>query len=311
MTIAATLKSGRFLAPVALALVLAVAFQGCSLVDYDLELVSVTLTPANAVVAGMTTQQFTAIGTYGDDSERDVTAEAAWASSNPEIATVSSGGLATPAQGGTTTITASLHGVSGSATLIVTNALLESIEVTPANPSIANGTRLKFTATGHFDDASTQDLTSQVTWTSSDPSVTIGTAAGSRGLAASTALGAATSTITATFDTISGSTALTVKAVTLASIAVTPATETIRVGASRQFAATGTFSDSSTQDMTGEVAWQSSSTSVAAFGEPDMAVGEALGKAAGTTTITATSTALLGSVPGTAQLTVEAVAPGY
>ncbi|HEX9050374.1 MAG TPA: Ig-like domain-containing protein [Anaeromyxobacter sp.] len=290
----------------ALSLALLATVQGCRVVTYSVRLTGLAMTPGTASIAATTTQQFTLSGTYSDLSARDVTADAAWSSSDPAVATVS-GGIATPLRAGTTTITAALEGHSASSALTVTNALLQSLEVLPANPSIPNGTALQLSATGHFDDGSVQDLTAQAAWTSSDPSVNVGDAAGSKGLAVSTALGAATSTVTATLGAISGSTALTVRDVTLASLTVTPATATIRVGRGQQFAATGTFSDASTHDMTREATWQSSATSVATVGP----TGLAMGVFAGTATISATSSALLGSVPGDAQLTVQAAAPGY
>ena len=47
---------------------------------------------------------------------------------------------------------------------------LNSISVTPSNPSITTGIAQQFTATGSYSDGSTQNLTSQATWTSSNPS---------------------------------------------------------------------------------------------------------------------------------------------
>ncbi len=295
------------LAPAVLAIgALLAIFQACSLVRYEVKLTSVTVTPANLRMAGTTVQQLTATGRYSDDSERDVTAEAAWTSSDPAVATVS-GGVVTPAQPGTTTITASMGQRSGSTTVTVTNALLQTIDVTPASASIANGTRQQFTATGHFDDGSAQDLTATVTWTSSDASLSVASGPASGGLATSGALGATTSTITAALGTISGSAALTVKGVTLSSVAVTPATATVLLGQTQQLAATGSFSDGSAQPMTGEVAWDTSAPSIATVA----ATGRATGVFAGAATITATSRALLGSVSGAAQLTVKTAGGGY
>ena len=56
---------------------------------------------------------------------------------------------------GTSTISATLGGVSGSTVLTVTAAVLQSIAVTPANPSVAKGLTEQFTATGTFSDNST------------------------------------------------------------------------------------------------------------------------------------------------------------
>ncbi len=298
--------NSRRLPPVAGTGVLFATLLACSLVSYRIELSSVTVRPADLRIAGTTMQQLTATARYSDDSERDVTGAAAWISSNLAVATVS-GGLVTPAQPGTTTITARMDGRSGSTTVTVTDARLQSIDVTPANPSIANGTRVQLGATGHFDDGTAQDLTATVAWTSSDASVEVGNGPGSGGLATSGALGAASATVTATMGTVSGATLVTVRDVTLASVSVTPAAPSIQLGQTQAFAATGTFSDGATQTMTREVTWDSSTPSVATID----ASGRATGVFAGTTAITATSSALLGAVSGTAQLTVKTVGGGY
>ena len=85
---------------------------------------------------------------------------------------------------------------------------------------------------------------------------------------------------------------------TLVSIAVTPATSIIAIGATQQFTATGTFTDGSTQDITGTATWTSTNN---AIGTID-AAGLATAVAAGDTTITATSD----DIQGTATLTVTA-----
>ena len=131
--------------------------------------------------------------------------------------------------------------------MTVSAAVLQSIALTAAKPSIAQGTTEQFTATGTFSDQSTQDLTTQVIWASATPSVTtISNASGSQGFATTLAKG--TSSISATLDGITGATLLTVTAV-LESIAVTTANSTLSTGATEQFTATGTFSDGSTEDL--------------------------------------------------------------
>jgi hypothetical protein len=93
----------------------------------------------------------------------------------------------------------------------VTAATLISIAVTPANPSIANGTTQQFKATGTYSDGSTQDLTDTATWSSSNAGVsTISNAAGSKGLA--TAVAAGSTSIMSVSGSLSGSTTLTVTA---------------------------------------------------------------------------------------------------
>src|SRR6266699_1214736 len=224
---------------------------------------SIAVTPTNPSIANGTTRQFTATGTYSDFTTQDLTTQVTWSSSSTAVSTISnaggSQGLATSVAAGTTTITATLGGVSGSTTLTVTAAILSTITVTPTTPSIANGTTWQFTATGTYSDSTTQDLTTQVTWSSSNTAfATIDSA----GLATSVAAGGPI-TITATLGGVSGSTTLTVTAATLSTIDVTPTDPSIANGTKQQFTATGTYSDSTTQDLTTQVAWSSSNTAVA------------------------------------------------
>src|ERR1700751_5680746 len=91
---------------------------------------------------------------------------------------------------------------------------LQSVVVTPAQPSVALGSQQQFKAIGMYNDGTSQDLTSTAVWTSSQTSVaTINPG----GLAATKATG--TSSITAMSPGgISGSTTLTVTAAALSSI---------------------------------------------------------------------------------------------
>ena len=59
-----------------------------------------------------TTQQFKAIGTYSDGSQKDISSKVAWTSSRPNIATVSASGLVTGIAAGNTSIMATLSGIN-------------------------------------------------------------------------------------------------------------------------------------------------------------------------------------------------------
>ncbi|MFA4843735.1 MAG: Ig-like domain-containing protein [Candidatus Margulisiibacteriota bacterium] len=91
-----------------------------------------------------------------------------------------------------------------------------------------------------------------------------------------------------------------VTAATLSSIAVTPANPTINVGANQQFIATGTYSDSSTQNITTQVTWTSGTPATATINTSGLATGVAAGSSQ-------ISAALLGKT-GTATLNVSSVA---
>ena len=97
------------------------------------------------------------------------------------------------------TISATLDGITGSTGLTVTAAVLKSIAVTPANTSLPTGETEQFTATGTFSDNSTENLTSQVTWASSDTTwATISSHGAGHGRVAGPV------TISATLDGITG-----------------------------------------------------------------------------------------------------------
>jgi hypothetical protein len=59
-----------------------------------------------------------------------------------------------------------------------------------------------------------------------------------------------------------------VQVATLNSIAVTPVGPSILTGATQQFTATGTYSNGSTQNITSQVTWASSTTAVAEIRRP-------------------------------------------
>jgi len=98
-------------------------YQGISdsaTLNVSVVLESIAVTPASASIDVDETYQFTATATYSGGSTADVTAEADWASSDEDVATVDAG-LATGVDAGTAEITATLAGVtSGPATLTVT-----------------------------------------------------------------------------------------------------------------------------------------------------------------------------------------------
>jgi uncharacterized protein YjdB len=260
-------------------------------------LASIAVSPASATVAPGATQQFKATGTWSDGSTGDVTTTANWTSSAGNVATVKSG-LATGAAGGTATLTATISGITGTATLTVTPAAptLSSIAITPANSSIEAGTTQQFTAIGVYTDSSTQNLTSSVTWISSSTAVASINAAG-----LATAVSAGSTTITANDNGVTATTTLTVTAPagpTLSSIAVAPAPASLIAGATQQFAATATYSDGSTANVTSTATWASSNPAAATVN----ASGLATGVAAGSTSISAT----VNGVSGTSALTVTA-----
>ncbi|HEY4963701.1 MAG TPA: Ig-like domain-containing protein, partial [Candidatus Saccharimonadales bacterium] len=134
-----------------------------------LSLRSITVTPANKVLPLGSTQQYVATATYSDGTSADVTTKATWSAGNGVIcstvcvATISPSGMATTYATGSITIKATQGVISGSTALYVTAATLQSITVSPANPTINQYLTQQFTATGHYSDGTSQVLSS-VSW---------------------------------------------------------------------------------------------------------------------------------------------------
>lgn len=240
---------------------------------------SIQVNPVGPSVPLGENQQFTATGHYRDGSKKDLTSSVAWGSSNSTVATMSNSGFATSRATGSAGITATLSGVAGTGTLTVTNAILVSIAITPANPNVLLGTLQQFTATGTFSDQSTQDITSSVSWTSSNKGVA---SINPGGMATALTLGSFT--ISAASGSISASITANVQSSVLTSLAIDPLDDKIAYLTSQQFHATGTYSDGSTQNLTGKVSWTSSNTGVATIASS----GLLKSLTPGTTTVTAT-----------------------
>jgi hypothetical protein len=205
--------TGRAAGTTSITATLAGATGTTSLTVTDPVVVSLVIAPLDPSVPLGRPQAFTATGTFDDASVRDVTAQVAWTSSVPAVATISnaagSQGVATTRATGTTAIAATLPGLTAATTLTVTDAVVASIAVTPARFAVARGKTQALTATGTFTDATVHDLTDQVTWASSLPgAVSVSNAAGSRGVASGLTVG--TASITASFAGVTGSTTLTV-----------------------------------------------------------------------------------------------------
>jgi trimeric autotransporter adhesin len=254
---------------------------------------SISITPEGFTVPIGISQQFVASAVYSDGSSQDLVSGVTWTSSLLSAATIDANGSATTLAAGTTTITATVGSLTDSTTLTVVPAHLTSISVLPATATMAVGTLQPFTATGIFDDGSTQLLPS-IQWSSSASNVLSIT---STGLA--TAVSTGTSTVTAASGGISGSATVTVTSATLVSLAIAPLNSSMPIGATRQFTATGTFNDSTTEDMTLSVLWGSSNGSIASIDDKGLVSSSATGQV--------TISANWGSITQSTLLTVSTV----
>jgi uncharacterized protein YjdB len=259
------------------------------------QLRSISVTPASPSVPLGLGQPFTASGSYTDGTTRDITGSVTWTSSNAEVATVSTDGLAFGQDIGKTQLTASLDDVSESTSLEVTGAIILSVAVSPSTASIPAGTTERYSASAFFSDGTRKDVTASATWTASDTAVATVDASG---VARGVAMGGPV-TLTASVGNVSGTGEVTVTRALLTSIHITPDTASIPAGRTQQFTASGTYSDGTTRDLTRGVTWTTGDASVATITTDGLATGVAAG---GPLLVTAEQEA----VSGMAQLTINA-----
>jgi hypothetical protein len=121
--------------------------------------------------------QLTLTAHMGDGSTKDVTADAEWTSSAPDVLSVSAGALSALAAG-EATITAAYEGKSATRTITVAEVVLTGVAISPQVMELKRGTSEQLTVTATFDDGSTKDVTAEATFTSSNPDVATVDAAG-------------------------------------------------------------------------------------------------------------------------------------
>jgi uncharacterized protein YjdB len=189
--------------------------------------IAVTPNPPGNLGVGAT-EQFTATGTFSDGSTADISSQVGWYSDNWGIATTDPTGLATGVAVGTANITATLGSITSPAVVLTvvsltsttsttttatpttttsampttaptttasspattkTGLTLSSIAVLPSSPiGLTVGSGLYFTAKGTYSDGSIANITSQVTWASSNIAIaTISSAGLAKGVAVGTA----------------------------------------------------------------------------------------------------------------------------
>jgi hypothetical protein len=297
--------------PASLLLVpLALSLAGCSKVE------SLSIVPGTGIevltAVGQTAQYTAYAGEQtgsGPLTTSNVTNSVSWSSSDPNVATINSSGLATAVGAGYVEITAtSSNNVIATSDLTVKIAsassganIIASITVIPGSQTVAAPNQTtQFLAIGTTSSGATQDLTSQITWSSSSTQIATINASG-----LATAVGQGTTTITALYVNATGGTVVTGTATFTVSggttekytaVSITPDTQALSAsGQTGQFVALGTSGTTGLQtDVTTspQIKWSSSVPSIASVNT----TGLATGLSTGTSTITAELTNADGTV---------------
>jgi uncharacterized protein YjdB len=260
------------------------------------QLTGITVTPSGAQLFPGETRQLRVVGAYDNDSQRILTTEASWRSSDPRVATVVLGTVRAH-KPGRARITAHVTGVPVSSMRVRVRrpkVKLTGIAVIPGSSAAIPGDHIRLAAWGVYSDGTSEDITGEVTWASRDPGVA---EVDVRGLATAHAPGNAW--IGATLKSEHGHVVLKVgkRSAVLTTITIEPTALQIRVGEGKPLHATGSYDDDATRDLT-DVEWSSDAEEVATVD----VTGLVTGISAGSATITAT----VGDLERTVDVTVVA-----
>jgi len=239
--------------------------------------------------------------TYTDATQRDVTADAQWVSSNAGIAIVGNGepdgspsGQVTLVGVGTTSVTASFAGLGSSAQVTANAPVAVDLFVEPYGEIYPEGLLVEFSATATYDNGSSEDVTAVATWHSLDGAV-IQAVPGQPGQFATVAEGSTEAT--ATFDAIVEDAPVTVRPASVTTLQITPGSVSLAAGTLLQLEATAFYDNLTSEFVTDQAIWQSADELVAEVGTTGEAGGVLQLKSQGSTTVSADFGGVTQSIP--------------
>ena len=160
---------------------------------------------------------------------------------------------------------------------------ITALQIAPSNFTVAPGATQQYTATATYGNHTTADVTSSVSWSTSQP----GTATiSSTGLLTGVALG--TAIVKAQSGHVTASTNVMVSTQQVSSLSITPLTQTLSVSLGPptvQFIAIATYTNGSMNNVTSVSTWTSTASSVVSISSTGLATAAMVG----TANVTATS----------------------
>lgn len=203
---------------------------------------SIAVTAASPSVYVGQNDLLAATGKYSDGSTQNLTTTATWTSSNTAVATVDGAGVVTPVGPGSVTVTAQSGTVKGHVAVKVLPTLT-TIAVTPPSATLPANVAMGLTATGSYDNKTTKNLTSTVTWATSNPAVATVSAAGLLITVAPGTVTITASTSAAAPALVTGSATIKVDTATVKSVTVAPASKSLPKGTTQKLTATAVYTD--------------------------------------------------------------------
>jgi hypothetical protein len=251
--------------------------------------ISYNITPSEASILTGMQQRYKAFAIFSDGLQRDITEQMTWASSTPEVASISVNGGVVTATGlvdGATSISASYNDDTLFAQLDVIDATPETLVLTPASLSVPVGVSQQYNAYLTTSNKTVIDVTQLATWSVADNSIA---AIDNTGWLTTSAVG--NTLVNASFvqngTTYSSSGALAVNNATLDSLVVTPKNGKFPVGKIGVYRADAYFSDGNVFDVTREATWQIADESIASIVSTGIFAGDSVALSPGKTKVTA------------------------
>jgi 6-phosphogluconolactonase (cycloisomerase 2 family) len=140
-------------------------------VNLPVSLQAITVTAPNTSVAAGLTQQFTATGKFSDGTTKAL-ANVTWSTSDSTVATINSAGLLNSFKQGAITVSATSGAILGNSSFTIGPPVAIGLTISPATASVVIGSAdpTELSALLVFTDGSTQDVSSQAAWSSTNTS---------------------------------------------------------------------------------------------------------------------------------------------
>lgn len=265
--------------------------------------VFIAVKSAASTQLSLSTQAFTATGTYSDDSSRDISTDVTWSSSNAAVASIAADGKVKTLTPGTTVISATRGAIVGTSNLKVTGGKLTKIDLRLDPTEQIKGTFSRVTAIGTFDNATSRDITGAIgTWEVDSTKANV--IAGGGNLVWLHTLDVTPGTkLSATYGSVpAGEISLVVIEPALTSLTIVEQALDLTSGTSASLSLIGVFSPASNQNLSPSATWSSLPETTTTVGDLGLEKGRVRALAEGSSVITA----IYGEQTATTTVTVVA-----
>ena len=241
---------------------------------------SLVVTPFSASLKVGTSQQFIANRIDKDGVITDVTQDVLWQVDASSLASIDDSGIVKAIAQGNVDVKASLGKVSASADLNIHDLSIQSLVVTPAKAITIVNLNQQFLAEAIFVDGTKQAITNDVLWATDN---NVLSSINNQGVASADAQGLVN--ISADFQGVTSQGELAILVSTPSTLNVQPAISEVPAGTSVIYKALLTLSDGHILDITDQMVWQSSESSVANISNDNGTIGHAIAVKVGSTRI--------------------------